>query len=77
VIYFCYWLGARQDRKNYEKEYNYLKLFVDNYNISKRASINTKAREHIEKLFDQLSKYPCRNYEQLQVLERTFLKKFK
>ena len=71
VIYICYKLGDRQNKKDYEKDYNYLKFVVENFNGN-----DGLLRKEIKKKFDEISKYNCRNYEKLQVLERTFDKKF-
>ena len=71
VIYICYWLGNRQQRKDYEKDYNYLKFLVED---SDRKGPLMK--EEIKRRFDEISMYSCKNYEKLQVLERTFDKKF-
>ena len=76
VIYICYKIGNRQYRKDYEKDYNYLKFVVDNYNGN-----DGLLRKEIKKKFDEISKYTfCKNsafYEKLQVLERAFYAKFK
>ena len=71
VIYICYKIGNRQYRKDYEKDYNYLKFVVDNYNGN-----DGLLRKEIKKKFDEISTYSCKNYEKLQVLEKTFIQKF-
>ena len=70
VIYICYKIGDRQQRKDYEKKYNYLKRFVE------YSTIDATSRRAIKNMFDEISKYSCKNYEKLQVLEKTFIQKF-
>jgi hypothetical protein len=57
VLYFCYWLGDRQTKKEYQKKYD-------------------KLVWNIEYFPDEISKFSCKNYEKLQVLEQNFYKKF-
>jgi len=71
IIYFIYWLGERQYRKDYEKAYKYLKFLVEH------SVVNAPAKKAIKEKFDEISKYSCKNYEKLQVLEKTFDDKFK
>ena len=80
VIYICYKLGDRQQRKDYEKDYNYLKFLVEESfaNVDKNPFANDSLlRNEIKRRFAEISTYSCKNYEKLQVLERTFIKKFK
>ena len=70
VIYICYKIGDRQQRKDYEREYNYLKLFIENCNIT------AVTKEHIREKFDEISTYSCKDYEKLQVLDKAFIQKF-
>ena len=85
VIYICYWLGDKQQRRDYEKDYNYLKFLVDNYNpermyvskYSHDSGNDTSLKDEIKKRFDEISTYSCKNYEKLQVLEKAFIQKFK
>ena len=80
VIYICYKLGDRQQRKDYEKDYNYLKFLVEESfaNVDKNPFVNNSLlKDEIKRRFDEISTYSCKNYEKLQVLERTFIKKFK
>ena len=80
VIYICYLLGDRQQRRDYEKDYNYLKFLVEESfaNVDKNPFVNNSLlKDEIKRRFDEISTYSCKNYEKLQVLERTFIKKFK
>jgi len=80
VIYICYWLGDKQQRRDYEKDYNYLKFLVEESfaNVDKNPFVNNSLlKDEIKRRFDEISTYSCKNYEKLQVLERTFIKKFK
>jgi len=72
VIYICYKIGDRQYRRDYEKDYKYLKFVVENFNGN-----DGLLRKEIKKKFDEISTYSCKNYEKLQVLERAFYAKFK
>jgi len=71
VIYICYKLGDRQYRKDYEKDYKYLKFVVENFNGN-----DGLLRKEIKKKFDEISTYSCKDYEKLQVLEKAFIQKF-
>jgi len=71
VIYICYWLGDRQQRKDYEKAYNYLKRLVEDSNAN-----DGLIKQIIKRRFDEISNYSCKNYEKLQVLEKAFIQKF-
>lgn len=70
IIYFVYWLGGRQYRKDYEKAYKYLKFFVEH------SVVNASTKKAIKEKFDEISMYSCKNYEKLQVLEKAFIQKF-
>jgi len=70
VIYICYWLGDRQNKKDYEKAYNYLKFLVEH------SVVNAPTKKAIKEKFDEISTYSCKNYEKLQVLEKAFIQKF-
>ena len=71
VIYICYWLGDRQNRKDYERKYNYLKLLVEDSDDK-----GPLMKKEIKRRFDEISTYSCKDYEKLQVLERAFIQKF-
>ena len=70
IIYFVYWLGERQYRKDYEKAYNYLKFLVEH------SVVNAPTKKAIKEKFDEISRYSCKDYEKLQVLEKSFIQKF-
>ena len=72
IIYFVYRLGNRQYKKDYEKDYKYLKLLIEDSNVN-----DSLIKQEIKRRFDEISTYRCKNYEKLQVLEKEFIQKFK
>ena len=72
VIWICYKIGDRQYRKDYEKQYKYLKRLVEDSNAN-----DGLIKQEIKKRFDEISTYSCKDYEKLQVLEKAFIQKFK
>ena len=76
IIYFVYWLGDRQYRKDYEKKYNELKSLIEKPIDHIPAKLRSMRIRAIKGKFDEISTYSCKNYEKLQVLEKAFIQKF-
>ena len=55
IIYFVYWLGERQYRKDYEKAYNYLRF------LGEHSVVNAPTKKAIREKFDEISMYSCKN----------------
>lgn len=72
AVLFIFWLaGNKQQHKDYEKLYERI---VDSIEHEPVTGFN---RDKIIDMFYEISKYSCKNYEKLQVLEENFYKKYK
>lgn len=71
LIWGLAWIiGVNQLERDYLRDYDRLRHMVCTFQVTAR---NFRA---IKKRFDLISKYKCRNYEKLQVLEQYFYKRF-